>query len=508
MAFKFRGITANGTYSRWPRGRERGSTRPFQAHQKFEKNPLAPYEFNDSHKRLLPGRTYREGKALTETFGDKERSSKFARRLGLIGATNIGLGAMLGGGIYVISGVAAGMVGPAIIVAYLLTGFLTVFTAINYAELACSIPKQGGGYTFAHDTFGGFPAFLTGWFLLIGNLVACGLYALAVAHTLAVFIPGATQATVGQVAVVIVFVTFVINIISIRGVSGVLGLLNVFQSLVLFSFIFIGLFFVQPTNLDPFVKPGIGPVEFMGAVSFIYISFVGFELITTASEEIKEPAKNIPRAIMLTLLIATAVYMAAALVIVGVVHYSHVANSYTPIADVYGVMFGPAGYYFALAGMAASNYAALSATFLATARVAYSMGRDRYLPTFLESVSPRFKTPIPALIVTFIIISTFAITGNVNMVASLSDFGYLIGLSIVNASVIVLREKGLSVPGTFKSRFYPAMPVLGVITCLLLVPTLHQSTLVLGGIMTVVGLFIYAVYSRRRTRLRLVNRWD
>ncbi len=437
---------------------------------------------------------------LTERFGDQEEQEKFARRLGLIGATNIGLGAMLGGGIYVISGAAAGMIGPSLILAYLITGLLTVFTAINYAELACSIPKQGGGYTFAHDTFGGFPAFLTGWFLFIGNLVACGLYSLAVAHTLAVFIPGATEATVGQIAVIIIAITFITNIISIRGVSGVLGILNIFQSIVLFSFILFGLFFVSPTNLDPFFKPGIGLFEFMGAVSFIYISFVGFELITTASEEIKEPARNIPRAILLTLIIATIIYMAAALIIVGVVHYTTVADTFTPIADVYGVMFGPGAFYFALAGMAASNYAALNATFLATARVVYSMSRDRYFPTVLEGVNKRLKTPIPALILTFFIVSAFAISGNVNFVASLSDFGYLVGLSIVNASVIMLREKGLSVPGTFKARFYPAIPVLGVITCLLLVPTLHVETLYLGGVLSFVGFIIYLIYSRPKMK--------
>ncbi|MHA1780722.1 MAG: APC family permease [Candidatus Thorarchaeota archaeon] len=437
---------------------------------------------------------------MIEKFGDQEGEEKFARRLGLIGATNIGLGAMLGGGIYVISGAAAGMIGPSLIMAYFVTGLLTVFTAINYAELACSIPKQGGGYTFAHDTFGGFPAFLTGWFLFIGNLVACGLYSLAVAHTLAVFIPGATETTIGQIAVIIIAVTFLTNVISIRGVSGVLGVLNILQSIVLFSFIAFGFFFINPTNLDPFFKPGTGLFEFMGAVSFIYISFVGFELITTASEEIKEPARNIPRAIMLTLLIATIVYMAAALIIVGVVHFSNVAGSFTPIADVYGVMFGRGAFYFALAGMAASNYAALNATFLATARVAYSMSRDRYFPAILEGVNRRLKTPIPALIVTFIIVSVFAISGNVSLVASLSDFGYLIGLAIVNASVIMLREKGLSVPGTFKARFYPVIPILGVITCLLLVPTLHVSTLYLGGLLTIAGLVIYAIYSRPKTK--------
>ncbi|MFW9909003.1 MAG: APC family permease [Candidatus Thorarchaeota archaeon] len=437
---------------------------------------------------------------MVESFVDERQAGKFARRLGLIGATNIGLGAMLGGGIYVISGTAAGMVGPSLVIAYLVTGLITVFTAINYAELACSIPKQGGGYTFANDTIGGFPGFLTGWFLFIGNVVACGLYSLAVAHTFVAFIPDATESTVGFFAIIIIFITFLTNIISIKGVSGVLGILNIIQSIVLFSFILIGFFFIQPSNLDPFIPDFVGIPQFMTAVSFIYISFVGFELITTASEEIKDPARNIPRAIMLTLAIATTVYMAAALVIVGAVNYTEVSTTSTPIADVFGFMLGPGARYVGLAGMAASNYAALNATFLATARVAYSMGRDRFFPAVLDRVNPRFKTPIPALITALILVSVFALPGDVSLVASLSDFGYLVGLSIVNASVIMLHRKGLSVPGTFKAPWFPAIPILGVITCLILVPSLHYETLLLGALLTIIGLIVYGLYGGRRNR--------
>ncbi len=202
-------------------------------------------------------------------------SGKFARRLGLLGATNIGLGAMLGGGIYVISGTAAGMIGPGLFLVYLATGSLTIFTALNYAELASSIPKQGGGYTFAHDTMGGLPAFLTGWGLYVGSVVACALYALAVAHTMAVFIPGSTMALVGIIAIVFIVVTFVMNMISVKGVTNVLGVLNVAQSVVLFSFIAVGLFFVEPTNFEPLFIPGAGVSSFMATVAFVYISFIG-----------------------------------------------------------------------------------------------------------------------------------------------------------------------------------------------------------------------------------------
>jgi len=433
---------------------------------------------------------------------DAHGGEKFARRLGLWGAVSIGMGAMLGGGIYVISGVAAGIIGPLLILAYLITGIFTIFTAIDYAELACSIPKQGGGYTFVHETIGGFPAFYTGWFLFIGSIVACGLYALAVAHTLAVFIPSSTEMTVGIIGIIIVAVTFLTNYISIKGVTNVLGLLNIIQTIVLFAFVAIGLFFIKPENIAT-IHPDTGFITFMATVSFIYISFVGFELITTASEEIKEPARNIPRAIMLTLLVSTLIYMAVALILVGVVPYTEIATSYIPISHVFGVMLGQGAFYFGLAGMAASNYAALNATFLAAARIAYSMGRDRYFPQTLERVSKKRKTPIPALILTLILVASFAAIGDVNLVAHLSDFGYLVGLSIVNFSVISLRRKGLSVPGTFRSPFFPIVPIIGIITCLALVPTLDLLALQLGAILSIIGVIVFLIYSWNKNRAHL-----
>ncbi len=442
---------------------------------------------------------------MQETISKQQGEDKFGRHLGLVGATNIGLGAMLGGGIYVISGTAAGIIGPALVVAYLVTGVLAMFTAINYAEIASSIPKQGGGYTFAHDTLGGFPAFLTGWFLMIGNIVACGLYALAVAHTIAVFIADGTQ-YIAVIALVIIAITFVTNTVSVKSVSGVLGILNIAQAIILFSFVVVGLLFIEPSNLIPFFAENAGFPAFMATVSFIYISFVGFELVTSASEEIKNPAKNVPRAIFLTVAIGTGVYMAASLVIVGVVPFTQVAETFTPIADVFEAMI-PGTLIIGLAGMAASNFAALNATFLAGARIVYSMGRDRFLPKSFESVSNKLKTPIPALVLVLILVSLFAMSADVVLVAQLSVFGYLIAQAIVNFSVIILRRKGLSVPGTFKAPLFPALPILGFAICILLIPTLDSLVLQLGGILSLIGFLIFLVYGwrRNRTHIELIN---
>jgi len=436
---------------------------------------------------------------LTETIDDEQASGKFGRHLGLVGATNIGLGAMLGGGIYVISGTAAGMIGPALVFAYFFTGVLAMFTAVNYAEIASSIPKQGGGYTFAHDTVGGLPAFLAGWFLMIGNIVACGLYALAVAHTLVVFIPDGTQ-YIALIALIIIAITFVTNTVSVKSVSGILGILNIAQAIILFTFVAIGLLFIDPSNLTPIFAENAGLPAFMSTVSFIYISFVGFELVTSASEEVKEPAKNVPRAIFLTVAIGTGVYMAASLVLVGVVPFTVVAETFTPIADVFAVMLGQGALILGLAGMAASNYAALNATFLAGARIVYSMGRDRFLPKSFDRVNDRLKTPIPALILVLILVSLFALSADVVLVAQLAVFGYLIAQAIVNFSVIILRRKGLSVPGTFKAPLFPVLPLVGFGICLLLIPSLDYFVLQLGGLLTLIGFLVFLIYGWKRNK--------
>jgi APA family basic amino acid/polyamine antiporter len=160
----------------------------------------------------------------------------------------------------------------------------------------------------------------------------------------------------------------------------------------------------------------------------------------------------------------------------------------------------PGALIIGLAGMAASNYAALNATFLAGARIVYSMGRDRFLPRSLESVNKKLKTPIPALILVLLLVSLFALTADVVLVAQLSVFGYLIAQAIVNFSVIILRRKGLSVPGTFKAPLFPFFPILGVGICLFLIPSLENIVLQLGGILALIGFLIYLVYGRRRNR--------
>lgn len=163
-------------------------------------------------------------------------------------------------------------------------------------------------------------------------------------------------------------------------------------------------------------------------------------------------------------------------------------------------MLGPGALILGLAGMAASNYAALNATFLAGARIVYSMGRDRFLPKSFDSVNKKLKTPIPALALMLVLVGLFALSGDVVLVAQLSVFGYLVAQGIVNFSVIILRRKGLSVPGTFKAPGFPLIPIIGVIVCAMLIPGLDSFALQLGALLSIVGFLVFLVYGRTRNR--------
>ncbi len=188
------------------------------------------------------------------------------------------------------------------------------------------------------------------------------------------------------------------------------------------------------------------------------------------------------------------------------VPFTQIAETFTPIADVFEAMI-PGGLIVGLAGMAASNYAALNATFLAGARIVYSMGRDRFVPKSFESVSKRLKTPIPALVLVLVLVSLFALSADIVLVAQLAVFGYLIAQAIVNFSIIILRRKGLSVPGTFQAPLFPFFPILGVGICIMLIPSLDSFVLQLGGILTLIGFFIFLVYGWRhnRTHVEILN---
>lgn len=435
-------------------------------------------------------------KNRTVDIPSTEPEIKFSRELGLLEATTLGVGAMIGAGIFILSGMAAGIAGPAATLSYILCGLMTLFTALSYSELSSSIPLAGGGYTFVHQGLGGYIAFLSGWALIFGSVVACALYALGFAEH---FNP--LLGLVIKISPPIKFSAFAIALllllINIKGTKESGKTQNFFTiAKIAMLIIFIGLCipYVKVANFKPFAPFGLTGI--ISATALIYISFFGFELISSASEEIKNPKKTVPKAILLSLFIPMLIYVGVVLVSVGILDYQSLGTSAAPLLLIAGKVLGSYGLLFVLIAGLLATISALNATVLAAARQTYAMGRDGYLPGKIFRLHPKFKTPYTAIAAVGVIILFFTFSGEVELVAHLANFCYLFALILVNLSVIVLRKKEPRLKRPFKLPWHPVIPLLAIACNVLILAFMRPQTYLLGAGWLGLGSLVYLGYSK------------
>jgi amino acid transporter len=415
----------------------------------------------------------------------KSSNPTFARDLGLFDATMIGVGAMIGAGIFVLTGIAAGEAGPASILAFVLNGLVTLLTAFAYAELASAIPRAGGGYSFVRMAFPGAAGFLSGWLLWFAYTVACSLYALGFAgyfwEFFQKYIPGLTTffySIFGEHFAIILITIFIGSIfiwLNVRGteVTGKAeNTLTISKIIILAVFIFFGLeqVFSNPDQVTksftPFFPTGFGGV--LVAMGLTFIAFEGYDLIATVAEEIKNPEKNIPKATFISLGITIVIYLLILFVSLAAINIGdepswqflgrfketaivRAAEDFMPAIGVAVIVFG---------GLL-STMSALNATVMAASRVAFSMGRDLWLPKKVSTIHHQRRTPHIAIIITGIILLAMAVTLPIEAVGSAASLIFLLTFAFVNLSAIVLRRKYPEIARKYRIPFYPILPILG-----------------------------------------------
>lgn len=420
--------------------------------------------------------------------------SGFKRNVGLFMAVMIGIGAMMGPGIFALPSEVAESAGPLGIIAYLAMGLLTLFTAFSYSELGAAIPIAGGGYSFTSRTLPRPVAFLTGWFFWIGNTFACSLYAVIFALTIkAYFFPEIS------VLLVVLATTAIFTVSNLFGQAEALKfitIMNIIELVVLLGVGILGAFQVEPANLEPFAPMGLGPL--IPTMGLIYISYVGFDLITVAAEEIIDPAKTIPRAIFITLGTGIAIYVLLLWVMMGVVNYSELAETSTPFIFVADHLFGAWGRWAGILATIMASLSAFSVTLGASARVLFALGRDGHFPSVFSRLHKKYKTPHISLFVCAGLVVILGASGVVRLLASASSFGYLIAIGIVNYTVIALNERMPNLRKPFKVILYPVVPILGIISCWFFVPTLDTQSILLGLALTAVGGILYLFQPQNR----------
>jgi APA family basic amino acid/polyamine antiporter len=414
-----------------------------------------------------------------------EQDIPLARTLGLASATALGLGAMIGAGIFVLTGMGAGEAGPALILAFALNGVIALIVGVCYAELAAMLPRDGGAYVWAKPAFGSLIGFSAGWLSWFAQAIACALYATAfgsfAVELINIFVGYASATNIHWRVFMSSGLLGGLLWVNYKGAgdTGKLEIIITAFKVAILLVIIGGGFIAIAGNSDPIAayQPFMpaGWSGLIGAMGLTFVAFEGYEVIVQTAEEAKEPSRTIPNAILLSIGVAVTIYLLVAVVLFGGV----VVPDGTPVYKFLGTMgelgimeaagqFVPYGKEILLVAGLASTASALNATIYGSTRIAYAMGRDGDLPKILAHVHPLHRTPYRAIQITGIIMLIATLTMPIKDIAAAADITFLLVFIIVCASVIRLRKRWPEKHRPFRVAFVPLLPGIGILAGLLL----------------------------------------
>ena len=416
-----------------------------------------------------------------------ERDSQRLRRvLTLREAVALGIGGTIGGGIFVLVGAAAGRAGPAALLAFVLAFGVSLLIALPYAELACRYPLAGGGYAFARALLGPHWGFLMGWgywgaYIFISGYVTLGFGGYLHALTGLPPVPG---------ALALIGICTIINLVGVRLSGLVQSLVIGLAMAALLGFSIAGLWHIHIEQFTPFLPFGLGGVAMAALLAFL--AFGGFDMVAAAGEEIASPERNLPRAILLTLLVVLGLYLLVTFVALGVLPWNELGISSAPLATAATRFLGSTGLQFTAAVAMLTTAATSNAVLVVTSRVAFAMARDGLLPGLLARVHPATGAPWTAVLLNGILLALVALTGSVGLAAAVGGFLYVLHFLFPLLALVILRRRGGPSPA-FRTPAPRVILPLAFGGCLLLLVT-SGWTGVLGGFGWLsVGLLAYGV---------------
>jgi basic amino acid/polyamine antiporter, APA family len=456
---------------------------------------------------------------------------RLSREMRLVDVTMIGVGAMIGAGIFVLTGIAAGVAGPALVVAFLLNGLVALLTAMAYAELGSAIHGAGGGYLWIKRALPDPSGFISGWMDWFAHAVACSLYALGFGAYLREVL---VLARVPEHLLDTPLMTFekwtalgacvLFGVINYRGASetGKAGnIVTTGKIIVLGVFIAAGLWSMghRPgwqEAFQPFMTNGWAGI--FAAMGLTFIAFEGYEIIAQASEEVRDPKVNVPRAVFLSLAIVIPIYLLVALVAIGAVVpppgmevTQYLAQEKEVALVAAADQFLAGGAIIILVGGLLSTLSALNATVYSSSRVAFAMARDASLPPAMARVHPKRQTPHVAIFTSVVLIGGMAVALPIEQVAAACGVMFLLLFGGVNVAVIRLRKLEPDLDRGFRVPLMPVVPIVAIVTMLFLAVYLlfdYPLAWAAAGAWIVVGAGVYYGYARKRERAHIEHeRW-
>jgi APA family basic amino acid/polyamine antiporter len=483
-----------------------------------------------------------ERKPLSLLLEEMKGENRLRRVLGPVTLTSLGVGAIIGTGIFVLTGVAAhDKAGPGLILSFVVAGFACIFAALCYAEFASMAPVAGSAYTYAYATLGELFAWIIGWDLVLEYAVGSS----TVAHgwsahfqdllkSFGIIIPfkfgsapfdfdpgtGHFYATGAYFDVAAIIITAIITAILIKGIreSASFNAGMVIAKLAIVIFVIVaGCFYIDPANWTPFAPFGFTGISFFGHTLFgqtgqggaplgilagaaiIFFAYIGFDSVSTHAEEARRPSRDVPIGIIASLIICTVLYILVSAVLTGMVHYDKI-NINAPVSDAFAQKGLPWAQRLIDVGAITGITSVLLVMMLSQPRVLLAMARDGLVPTsFFGAVHEKFRTPYKSTMLTGLFVATLAAFLPLRILAELTNIGTLLAFVIVCSAVLIMRRTHPNAERPFRAPFVPLTPILGILSCLVLMFSLPVENWWRLFIWLGIGFLIYFGYGRHHS---------
>jgi APA family basic amino acid/polyamine antiporter len=463
-----------------------------------------------------------------ESEGSGEHTLK--RTLGPWSLIGLGIGAIIGAGLFSLTGIAAAEnAGPAVVIAFLVAALGCAFAGLCYSEFSTMIPIAGSAYTYAYATLGELLAWIIGWDLVLEYAVGAATvsiswsaYVVSFLHDRGIQLPvhliaspwqpvqmpdGSTAyGLINLPAVFIICVISILLMIGIQESARTNSVIVVIKVAVVVVFIGIGIWFITPENYKPFIPPNTGNFGeygwsgIMRAAGVIFFAYIGFDAVSTAAQEARNPQKDMPIGIIGSLAICTVLYVAFAFVMTGLVHYSKLKVA-APVA----VAIDQTPYAWLSTAVKLAIIAGFTSVILVMllgqSRVFYSMSRDGLLPGIFSDIHPKFRTPWRSNLLFMLFVSLFSAFAPISVVGHMTSIGTLLAFVIVCAGIMVMRKTSPDLPRPFRTPLVPLVPILGILTCMAMMASLGVDNWLRLIVWLAIGLCIYFGYSRHHSHL-------
>jgi APA family basic amino acid/polyamine antiporter len=415
---------------------------------------------------------------------------RLERSLGLFEVSMMSIGIILGAGIYVVIGEAAGLTGNSLWLSFIVGALVATFTGLSYAELSSRFPKAGAEYVYVQNSFGKTPAWLVGWLLIAGNIIGAATVALGFSNYFAALF----HTPIISVAIITLITCGIILILGVKETASVTIIFTIIEAIGLVIIIYIGMQNFGEVNYLQLTNGLKGIIE--GGV-LIFFSYIGFQSITRLSEETKNPEKNIPKAIIFSIIITTIIYILVAIAAVSVIPAQNLAETGAPLARIAETAFGKNSFILLSAIALFSTFNTALMMLLSGSRLVYGISKEKALPKLFSRISKKTLSPWIAIMGVVIVSIFILFIGDLKSIANLTNFTVFAVFIVINATLLYFRIKkpiktGFKVPLSIGK--IPIFPVFGIITSVFMIGNLSIITLFYGFSLIIIGIIVLLVF--------------